>query len=1031
MAIHNLTTLQDSDIFDTYKYEALANLGQRQGAHGDSINLESFTIENIINGVQDYINVYVSNPKENIELVFKSSTDTELYYINDNPTEVQKEITPIEYIGEAAKTENPVKFVDVKVDKKYTKDGEYFLFKGILSIDNKQTYIVVLQIPIKGYNSNFNTEVNGILITDRFIIKYKNTDVYGHNSSLVDEINPRINGLIETADFNTIYNDLKNDLNTVKNVNIDYFQNKFIYYFAVLPSYITRFYNNNHILLNGETTLRQSIFNELIKIITTFAFSNSIEDDTIENKLDDNYVVKISKDFKFNYFVNSNTKEYLYSLDIPVLYTETPDKININSNYIVAFSIYNKVSNFKFDVNYDSANNETTEDIENKNIDISVSKEYTLPYIASVVETDENNKTIFDENHIAVTKDVWFVNDVPTDVSPVGKDAGNPNIMLMVYDYDMTSIEPNPNPVIDVKHTFVDDNVRNLKEIFTNIYQGNNDTLELTYKFEANKANLTDQQTEALGNSDFTLFKYILPIVSINVLKQYKYIWEVIAKNTLVMLSIDSRFLKILKDAESYTSLHRVINGDTNTTSYITVFLHITKIVEDDTNVEKYEWEIISNKQLSSEINDNVVLDLGSMLGIQNLVNYYTNTKYEPDTYFFDHVVFNKINSEIKQENEGNTKFIFPVLKVDNGGYYNLTDTNNSNDANFVPKFLLNDFVITSDNGFSGNRITSIDDIPLNEERRLQELFAIDATTNKISGVLPSPASNIKDYNIHDYIPANGQLNSNTRDYFKDIYPIFDFREVITNNQTGLNRISLMGVNSDKTVYHGYIGHNGSTPGDFDVLTIGSSNTNWTLANNLTVTADYDKFAKYAKLRLDMPTEETKLLFNKYDEGKYFSIVTLDLNTINPNIIETTDIKTVTSPYLSTAISVTAAVFNATEYINTYHEEYVNSGSTENRENTDNDIKVRLQKNTKDDKDASVYYSGLYNNLVNIILYFEDYTQTSDTQTTGTEANTSYLQKYKLVGAEEIIKNTNYKLNFNTSVNPIDIDEPTDETPIE
>lgn len=994
MAIHNLTTIQDSDIFNTYINEALANLGQRQGAHGDSIDLESFTIADIINGVQDYINVYVSNPDENIELVFKSSTDTELYYINDNPTEGQKEITPIEYIGEAAKTENPVKFGDVDVYKKYTEDGEYFLFKGVLNIDNKETYIVVLQIPINDYNSNINNNCNGILITNRFIIKYKNADVYEHNSSF-EEIKGRINDLIQNSSFDAIYNDLKNDLHTVKNVNIDYFQNKFIYYFAVLPSYIIRFYNNNHILLNGETTLRQSIFNELIKIITTFAFSNSIEDDTIENKLDDNYVVKISKDFKFNYFVNSNTKEYLYSLDIPVLYTETPDKININSNYIVAFSIYNKVSNFKFEVNYSgSAINETTEDIENKNIDISVSKEYTLPYIASVVETNENNEPIFDENYIAVTKEVWFVNDVPTDVSPVGKDAGNPNIMLMVYDYDMSSNESDPNPVIDVKHTFVDDNVRNLKEIFTNIFPDNNDTLELTYKFEANKANLIDQQTEALGNSEYTLFTYDLPIVKIDVLKQYKYIWEVIAKNTLVMLSIDSRFLTI-PNGETYKSLHRVINGSTNTTSYITVFLHITKKVDDDTNVETYEWEIISNEQLTDESGEyNVVLDLGSMLGIHNLVNYYTNTKYEPDTYFFDHLVFNNIDSEIKQENDGNTEFIFPVFKVDNGTYYNRQNTNGANDANFVPKFLLSRFVAVENEGY-GNRILSINDNP--QSNRLQELFAI-STENKISSVLPSSSG--------DYIPANGQLSSNTRDYFKDIYPIFDFREVITNNQTGLNRISLMGINSDSTVYHGYIGHDGSIHGDFDVLTIGSATTNWTLANNLTVTADYDNFAKYTKLRLDMPTEETKLLFNKYAEDKYFSFVTLDLSAIKEGVIETTDIKTVESPYLSASITVTSTVFNATSYIDNYHKEYSNGGD---------DIKVHLQGNTKDD-DTS--YSGLDNNLVNIILYFEDYIPTD---------GESYLKKYKLVGAEEIIKNTNYKLNFNTSVDNVVADETTSE----
>jgi hypothetical protein len=1001
MAIHNLTTIQDSDVFNAYINESLANLGQRQGASGDKIDIRSFTINDIMDAVEDYINIHVSVDNGKLILDIKSSSDSPINFNRNSSEVIKTTITPIEYIGESSKSTAPVHFSDVQIFK-HTDVNNYFLFKGILNINEIKTYIVVLQIPINEYNSNVDNTVNGILITDKFIIKYKNADVYGHTDSNLEEINSRINDSIKTAvSVDALYDNLKTGLTTVKNVNIDYFQNKFIYYFAVLPHYIVSLWNNNNILLNGETTLRQSIFTNLIETITKYALSNSIEDNFTENMIDDNYVIKISKDFEFKYFINSNSKEYLYSLDIPVLYTETPDNIDINANYIVAFSIYNKVSNFKFTVEYAAvAENETTEDAENKNITISSDKVYSLPYIGTIFETNKDGNIVYDENQIAVTKEVWFVNDVPTNVSPVGKDAGNPNIMLMVYDYDTTSNEINHsnNPVIDVKHTFVDDNVRNLKEIFTNIYPDNNVKLDLTYKFETNKANLTDQQTNALGNSEYTLFTYKLPIVSIDVLKQYKYIWEVIAKNTLVMLSIDSRFLTITNGENGFTSLHDVINFGTSTTSYITVFLHITKIVEDITNVEKYVWEIISNKQLGDENNQyNVSLDLGSMLGIQNLVNYYTNTKYEPDTYFFDHLVFKKIDSEIKQENVGNTQFIFPVFKVDNGTYYNSGDVN-ANDANFVPKFLLNNFV-NFENEFSGNRITSVDDKPLNNGR-LQELFAI-STENKISSVLPSSSG--------DYIPANGQLSSNTRDYFKDIYPIFDFREVITNNQTGLNRISLMGVNSDSTVYHGYIGHDGSIQGDFDVLTIGSATTNWTLANNLTVTADYDNFAKYAKLRLDMPTEETKLLFNKYAEGKYFSIVTLDLdNNLFKDFVEEVKINEIKSPYLSDNIEIKIPVFNATKYINDYkHKEYANGGD---------DVKVRLQSNTEDDNNAS--YSGLNNNLVNIILYFEDYTPTN---------GESYLKKYKLVGAEEIIKNTNYKLNFNTSVNNVVTDEPAGE----
>lgn len=289
MAIHNLTTIQDSDVFNAYINESLANLGQRQGVSGDKINICSFTINDIIDGVQDYINIHVSVIDSKLSLDIESSSGSSLEFIQNSSKVIKTTITPIEYIGESSKSTTPVFFGDVKIFK-HTGVNDYFLFKGILNIDNVQTYIVVLQIPINEYNSNVDNTVNGILITDKFIIKYKNADVYEHNSSF-DEINSRINELINTTDFNAIYDDLKNGLNKVKNVNIDYFQNKFIYYFAVLPQYIVSFYNNNNILLNGETTLRQNIFTNLIETITKYALSNSIEDNFTENAIDDNYEI--------------------------------------------------------------------------------------------------------------------------------------------------------------------------------------------------------------------------------------------------------------------------------------------------------------------------------------------------------------------------------------------------------------------------------------------------------------------------------------------------------------------------------------------------------------------------------------------------------------------------------------------------------------------------------------------------------------------------------------------------------------------
>ena len=79
-------------------------------------------------------------------------------------------------------------------------------------------------------------------------------------------------------------------------------------------------YNNNNILLNGETTLRQSIFTNLIETITKYALSNSIEDNFTENAIDaegnpieGSCVVVTSKVFDDGlYFLSSEKSSYSF-----------------------------------------------------------------------------------------------------------------------------------------------------------------------------------------------------------------------------------------------------------------------------------------------------------------------------------------------------------------------------------------------------------------------------------------------------------------------------------------------------------------------------------------------------------------------------------------------------------------------------------------------------------------------------------------------------------------------------------------------
>jgi hypothetical protein len=117
----------------------------------------------------------------------------------------------------------------------------------------------------------------------------------------------------------------------------------------------------------------------------------------------------------------------------------------------------------------------------------------------------------------------------------------------------------------------------------------------------------------------------------------------------------------------------------------------------------------------------------------------------------------------------------------------------------------------------------------------------------RILNIIPEEKDNELKYNIdsiNDYIPdANDD----------GIYPLFDFKEVFVNNETLLNRLSVLTVGNDKKAYHLFIGHDGSDNKHYDITTIGTSHEIYNIRANKTLTYDWNKYNVQRLIRFNIP----------------------------------------------------------------------------------------------------------------------------------------------------------------------------------
>lgn len=888
-AIKNILPIQkniNTTYDNAYIKEALANMGQRLGAKGDSITIKSFLISDLFENTE-YIRSDYNRNSETI--LFYDQNGSQLQLQSTNTVNSSNEILLYDSL-----TFNNILYP--KIDSNYViklSESSYVSVVKLTSEENQRSIIAVLRFNI--INSQINVSDNIILeINGNTIFGYYDNNQY---SNTYDSLNATViyNELILKGSFYNIKNAIKGLVNENQTSISDSILQEISNISGILPKYIIENFDKQ--LLGTDNDYKN------LKYIILQSLAEAISKDNLNRVQSINNVsIYWNKSVEIKYTCSYDNGKIFYGNNILVKYNKDviEDVQNMFNNDFAKiivdcsnefgssiYMLYDFVVNWNDSYSYDNF----------KSITCSINT--IFPYIGKSSIGNEN---------------VWYINGEESEVQSTGNDAGKPNIMMISYDYvkgDSTVIGSEDYISATVLFAF---DINTNAQIIENSINGNN-SVEKTFYYSTETA---------INNSEFETYEFTIPLPNAKQLIENSILDKSYFENSLLLTFID---------AKACEKLHEQLFGASSADStYITVFWRL------DVSNNNYEWKPILNQRLLGVTDQDKcpVLDMGSMVGIKDIVKYYVSTEYEPDKYFHNWVVFSEISNAIKNDPEqydGIITPICPVIKPDGSLYYNNDyveqDQVYSNELHFVPKFIKRDNIETDATTLGINKIddfTDTKDFFSVSDGNFTRTIKIEDKDNGKSVYLPNP----------------------TKEEGSVAYPIFDFKEVIGNNLTIFNNLSIIGLGNNGKTYLGFIGSDPENE-DKSILTIAPTSYNINMLNNKTLTSDYDKFGVFTKLVNRFATVFEKPLLYKYDN---YYILVLPINYDDKKLAQykgTETVETIETPYMKQPTLYTRT-FKIGLYLNEKYPDIIDESGKE--------IIVELDSNVsdEDDEQQSILY---------------------------------------------------------------------------
>ena len=558
-------------------------------------------------------------------------------------------------------------------------------------------------------------------------------------------------------------------------------------------------YYNEKFYLEDKSSFVKRILVKLYENISEYKYENS-------------YRLYVPLNYKFHYICNSNDEmEIYYSNNIYVsclslkgLYLE--DFWNNNDNLIYDYNGISKIKAYNFEINYNVLN----ESIINS---VAIKEIYTMPYI----NANEN----------------WSINDVDTKIRATGKDAGNPNIIIVFNidkenkennSYEILNAISNKQYIIGSSYELTWFNVNNA--LFDNIY---NDEIKCC----AYIPKITSENFEYFKNS------IILSISDLNCFEydDYKYKYKgsyVLTLWHLVENKYDEFEFKCICDPDTNyaLSLGASINllNETNDSSItnlnaqdlILLKAVLSTVGQERLAINNNNWLIIKNKQAEeySITKDNSNIYNNDLNGI---VQY--NDTIDVKSNFVIHSQTNKYISDITKLNITNAlypKYSFNTVYTN--GKESVVKLQKINSKSVVTK------VRESRVSIKGQLVTNIESL-------IEELNVgtIDVTE-------------LKDVIIEEAIKINSNYNEYT---FNSNIPTLDLKEVFNRNVNVLNRVNIISLDNNGKIYNAYIGTSYDEASK-NTLHIGTSPVNINLGTDTLINEiDKSKFSEHSTVSLD------------------------------------------------------------------------------------------------------------------------------------------------------------------------------------
>lgn len=918
MAIKNINNIQSNidymspnNIDINYLIQSLTNLGQREGIKGSSIVYNYFTPEELgeisgnyikifnDNGIIKYSN-FVTNDKnwtsvinfndvQNISNINNKIINNISTYRN-NVLNIKDNILYHFSCGEVlGSNKNEIIYTVYNLK---TNIIEYAVRSFYLYNDGVSNYYCMLEIEkdnTKGVISRSGS--NGInYILNLYLFNSSSFNNISSSKNLFEQcyvINDNLTNNINIIDIrNNIYNFKKTQLYVLfKNYEVknSQFSINNLYYdidnntgFSIITEGQDEQNRTNYAIIESELNKELGLNTRLLFLTNDILYlypkllqlynedilnkqSNKykfiLENifNYIYNSLDDkekeSFALYVPKGYKFRYQCDSKDKSKIYNSNNNFILLDSRD-INdvINKDDKTLNNLYgycgetsdSKIINIYYEIEYNDIYNDYI-------IGVNIEQLYTLPYI-----NYKNN---------------WSLYSGDTDISAVGKDAGNPNIII-IYNYKNDyndDIECNIVSGVFNNQLLKYDTVTGNFGFYVEDFFGGNDQTTKIVKTAKYKLPKIDK-----SNVDFLTYATIILVTDVNCVnnpnndinengKYLTSIWHVDIRDNAQKQNGYTQFKFI-----HYTENENIafnLNKLFNITSFVPAVIddeYIKKLKIDgkfankfkltNTNLSNYSDKFILEYLNAQEIKDNNA----------NIHYSYTedNITYYVSSYIIPSVMNNsnialKFNSEIFGNINGDNKM--------NNSYLMSNSFNNSikvDSTNYLyPKFTS---VYTHENNISYVSsmeyvLQTTDDINssiyVNNGDSTEYVYSDSGYTNAVLAVV-----NEYSYSF-DIIYGDGTDNKQSNYYneytFNNNVPTLNLSSVFVQDINAINRLNIVSVDKEGYTYNGYIGTRFDND-DKTHLVIGSSSTNINLNNTYLISLEnINKFNKHAYLDLD------------------------------------------------------------------------------------------------------------------------------------------------------------------------------------